>query len=156
MEEQHFVDGDIRHTYVGFYRTHILYLWHIADTFGILRTVKCVLDPSVAASSLSIPTAEVGTTRKRKGIDEDTKMRQQIGATMGRFDAVMGSIGYSSIRQELRTANLNVHAAELSLTNAKSDGEKKVWRKRLVAASETDKEIEDEKNLLKAEKKKLI
>jgi hypothetical protein len=112
-----------------------------------LTTVKCVLDDSVAASSVSIPTAEVTRKRKGKNTDEETKFRQNIGESLG-------TLGYSAIIKQLREAVQDVTAAEVSLINAQSDEEKKVWRKVLVAAGETVKELVAEKNKLMKQRAK--
>ena len=48
----------------------------------------------------------------------------------------------------------DVTAAKVSLINAQSDEEKKVWRKVLVAAGETVKELVAEKNKLMKQRAK--
>jgi hypothetical protein len=146
--EQEFQDGADRQSFLGPFKSHILYYWHIAEKFDILTTVKCVLDDSVAASSVSIPTAEVTRKRKGKNTDEETKFRQNIGESLG-------TLGYSAIIKQFREAVLYPNtAAKVSLINAQSDEEKKVWRKVLVAAGETVKELVAEKNKLMKQRAK--
>ena len=133
-----FQDGDNHQSFLGGFKTHILYYWHIADSYDILTKVLCVLDPTVTASSESVPTTEGGAARKRKGnYNEETKFRDKIS------DA-MGTLGYSSICNELSKARKDALGAKLGLSKAQNE-EKEVWRVAVLDASESVKELEAKK-----------
>ena len=58
FDEEMYQDGDNCQSFIGSFRGHILYYWHLANTYDILTKVLCVLDPSVTASNNSVPSME--------------------------------------------------------------------------------------------------
>ena len=102
-------NGDDRARFVKLHlgqRFHHLYLWHLADTMGVLKNVLNVLSKEVAGDTDSIPSGCVETQRKRNArfvVDDEERLEEN--AKKQRFrEGVMNSL--KSIGDELKEANV--------------------------------------------------
>ena len=62
--EYEFLDGDDRKSFLRERHPHVLYLWHLAHKYGILRTVRQQLEGGSSVDGINVP--NVDTTRNKK------------------------------------------------------------------------------------------
>jgi hypothetical protein len=135
LDADNFMAGDNRQSFLQGYRSHILYLWHLADTNDILKKTLCVLDSLVTATSESVPLTE-GANRKRKGnIDGETQFRDKVGAAMA-------SLGYASVLNELGRAQTKLLDSRMSLIRATKEEEKELIEVAIEYASVAVEKLE--------------
>ena len=57
----------------------MLYLWHLAKTYGILQTVRQQLTAENSVDGNSAPSVASASSRKRKAASEETETHKQLG-----------------------------------------------------------------------------
>ena len=72
-----FIEGDDRKAFLRERPPHVLYLWHLAKTYGILQTVRQQLTAENSVDGNSVPS--VASSRKRKATSEETETHKQLG-----------------------------------------------------------------------------
>ena len=73
-----FIDGDDRKAFLRDRPPHVLYLWHIAKTYGILQTVRQQLTAESSVDGNTAPS--VSSSWKCKAASEEAETHRQLGS----------------------------------------------------------------------------
>jgi hypothetical protein len=129
-DQDQFEEGDNRSNFLGNFKSHLLYYWHLADTFDILKNVCCVLSPGVTATCNGVPSTD-GTDRKRKGTNDTERIFQE------QITGSLGALGKASLMGEMRSARSTIVECKINRIKAQTAEEKEVWKIAQDQAAET-------------------
>ena len=134
-ENRQIQDGDNRSSFLtgeNTGKTHLLYLWHLADTAGIMTKLLNVLSKDVAAdchSNLYVSTQQVQHKSKRKAAEE--LEREDTKAFRNGIQQSFENLAISKKEERLSQLRKEIKDAKISLIRAADEEEKVVWREYL-------------------------
>jgi hypothetical protein len=107
LEPDQLVD-DNRKTFLGIFKSHILYFWHLMDTYDLLHRSLSQLKNELSASSLGVPTTQglsETVQRKRKAEKEQTERDDKLRSVITEKIALIASV---SVHKEKQAAQARI------------------------------------------------
>ena len=133
--EEHFLqDGDNRANFLRrehANKEHLLMLWHLGDTQGLLSNMLNVLSKEVSIDcdgNIIVDTAQVQTKRKKAEEESDRKEKKAFRTGVARS---MERLSYASVQDSLRLARKQAMELEIKYIEATSTSRKEVYKKML-------------------------
>ncbi|CAB9524385.1 unknown protein [Seminavis robusta] len=117
-------NGDNRANFVKVHkgqRFHHLYLWHLADTMGILSNVLNVLSKNVSADGNNTPATAV-TRRRRKAAELKEEERQQKKHFREMVGTSLSALAISSKEENIRIEEDKIEKYVFAQLEARLDG----------------------------------
>ena len=146
-------DGDNRSNFVQQHkghREHHLYLWHLADSVGILNSVLSMLSTSVALESGGSTAKPTSVPRRRQRqvlleeeAEERARERERRNEFRIGFNASMHEIALGTKQDLLLGLNDRLHDYELALADAEESGKSNRVRVFRNSIGRTQKRIQD-------------
>ena len=149
-----FIDGDDRKAFLRERPSHVLYLWHVAKTYGILQTVRQQLTAENSVDGNIAP--KVASSRKRKAASEEQETHKQLGSDIHQMtQSIKGLVTIATIemlyrRREkleevLRSLDSTIIDYELKLVEDElSAGRRSIFERALQKKQKEYDNIEEE------------
>ena len=109
--EYEFLDGDDRKSFLCERPAHVLYLWHLAHKYGILRTVRQQLEGGSSVDGSNVPKVDTTRNKKRKHSPEsrECSLSESVNITKNMeqiANSINGLVGVARQSQEMQQINM--------------------------------------------------
>ena len=109
--EYEFLDGDDRKSFLRERPAHVLYLWHLAHKYGILRTVRQQLEGGSSVDGSNVPKVDTTRNKKRKHSPEscECSLSESVNITKNMeqiANSINGLVGVARQSQETQQINM--------------------------------------------------
>ena len=109
--EYEFLDGDDRKSFLRERPPHVLYLWHLAHKYGILRAVRQQLEGGSSVDGSNVPKVDTTCNKKRKHSPESCKcsLSESVNITKNIeqiANSINGLVGVARQSQETQQINM--------------------------------------------------
>ena len=109
--EYEFLDGDDRKLFLHERPPHVLYLWHLAHKYGILRTVRQQLEGGSSVDGINVPNVDTIRNKKRKHSPESHECSLSESGNIGKnmeqiANSINGLVGVARQSQEMQQINM--------------------------------------------------
>ena len=109
--EYEFLDGDDWKSFLRERPPHVLYLWHLAHKYGILRTVRQQLEGGSSVDGSNVPKVDTTRIKKRKHSPEsrECSLSESVNITKNMeqiANSINGLVGVARQSQETQQINM--------------------------------------------------